>query len=299
MTDNRALFLRVSTLSERSQVSKQLIHYYLRRGYLHPPIYKKGNQAYYDETHLERLLFIKSCKNDGIPLPFTVDLWERRPKEVKPDREHPQHQKQKKNSPTREQIIALASQHFLKKGYQNTSISEIMEAVGTTKPSFYYYFENKQDLYLTCLSSTFEDFSIFTMDKIRQEKDPLERIRMRWGAANTYTTTFLTAINLLKEALRHDDEEERKKAEMILRETWVNPIIKDLERGIQSGVFRQIDCETVAFALISITETLAYRGIIKQKHLGEAILNSVTDLVLHGLLNRDNDLKQAEKEMIK
>ncbi len=284
MINNQVLFLRVSELSKRSEISKQLIHYYLRKGYLHPPIYKKGNQAYYDETHLERLLFIKSCKKEGIPLPFTIDLWERKFKGEKPEKDHTQLQKQKNESPTRELIIAVASKWFLKKGYHNTSIKEIMDAVGITKPSFYYYFENKQDLYLTCLICSFEELSIFTMDKIRQEKDPLTRIKMRWSAAHTYNTTFLTAMNLLKESLRNDEEEERSRAESILRNSWVNPIVKDLERGIRSGIFRSVDCEIVALALVSITETLAYRGIVHQKHGGEAILNTITDIILNGLL---------------
>ena len=73
----QTLYLRIGELAARSGVSKQLIHYYLRRGYLHPAIYKRYNQAFYDETHLERLEFIGRCKEEGIPLPFTIDLWER------------------------------------------------------------------------------------------------------------------------------------------------------------------------------------------------------------------------------
>jgi AcrR family transcriptional regulator len=47
----------------------------------------------------------------------------------------------------REEIIAAASQVFLKKGYRATSFRDIAEAIGKDRASLYYYFESKQDLF--------------------------------------------------------------------------------------------------------------------------------------------------------
>ena len=69
--------MRIGWLSKSSGISKQLIHYYLRMGYLHPPIYKKGNQAFYGQTHLERLIFLKRCNSEAIPLSYASSMWER------------------------------------------------------------------------------------------------------------------------------------------------------------------------------------------------------------------------------
>lgn len=283
MKHSHNLYLRIGSLAARAGISKQLIHYYLRRGYLHPAIYKRGNQAFYDETHLERLKFIIRCKKEGIPLPFTVDLWERTGEKTD-GRAPAARKKQVKDSPTREQIIETASRIFLAKGYNNTSIAGIMDAVGITKPSFYYYFENKRDLYLTCLDSTFETFGTLTLGKIRREKDPWKRIEMRCRAAHIYAGTFITAINLLKKSLNQEEETERRRAEAILRRSWVEPLAKDLERGKRSGLFREVDSELISLALISITETLVYRGIVSHQHGGEAILKAILDLMMRGLL---------------
>jgi hypothetical protein len=81
-------------------------------------------------------------------------------------------------------------------------------------------------------------------------------------------------MNLLKESLQHEDEEERRRAEAILRRSWITPLVKDLERGQKSGLFRSVDSEIVSFALISITETFVYRNIVKQKHGGRSDLKS-------------------------
>ena len=278
------LYLRIGSLAARTGISKQLIHYYLRRGYLHPAIYKRGNQAFYDETHLERLKFILRCKEEGIPLPFTVELWEHSDERAD-RRSFAPRSKKIKSSPTRERIIDTASRIFLTRGYRNTSIAAIMDALGITKPSFYYYFDNKRDLYLTCLDSTFESFGTLTLEEIRLEKDPWKRIEMRCRAAHIYAGTFVTAINLLKESLNQEEETERRRAEEILRRSWVDPLIKDLERGKRAGLFREVDSELVSLALISITETLVYRGIVSHRHGSEAILKAILDLMMRGLLN--------------
>lgn len=48
---------------------------------------------------------------------------------------------------TRETIFFAAASLFARKGYAATSVREIVQAAGVTKPAMYYYFKNKEDLY--------------------------------------------------------------------------------------------------------------------------------------------------------
>jgi AcrR family transcriptional regulator len=275
--------MRIGELSKRSGISKQLIHYYLRMEYLHPPVYKKGNQAFYDLLHLERLLFLQKCNEEAIPLSYASAMWKRKFKN-KPNQKPKRQTGEYPESKTREQIIHDASQIFLQKGYSNTTIAEIMESVGITKPSFYYYFKNKKDLYLTCLDSIFDAFSKRSLDNIRKEKTPIKRLEQRWKAGHSHSNRVLTSINLLKESLRQEDEEQRGRAEAILRRAWVDPLTRDLERGIRSGSIRPVHSEIASFALISLLDTFSYREILDKKYGPEIVLESVYDLILHGLL---------------
>lgn len=278
--------MRIGELARRSGISKQLIHYYLRMKYLHPPVYKSGNQAFYDQQHLDRLLFLKKCNAEAIPLAYASAMWDRKSKS-------PSTQKTKRKagdfseSQTKTMIIEDASQIFLRKGYNNTTIAEIMESVGITKPSFYYYFKNKKDLYLTCLNSIFDAFSKRALDSIRREKTPLGRLEKRWKAGHDYSARVLTSINLLKDSLRQEEQEERTRAEEILRRAWVDPLIRDIERGIKSGAIRPVNSEIASFAMISMLDTFSYREILDQKYGSEQVLEAVYDIVLHGLLQTD------------
>ena len=47
----------------------------------------------------------------------------------------------------RQQILNAALKRFAEKGYAGTSVQEIVDAARVTKPTLYYYFRNKADLY--------------------------------------------------------------------------------------------------------------------------------------------------------
>jgi len=49
----------------------------------------------------------------------------------------------------REQILDVAVNLFFKHGYAGTTIADIADKLGVTKPFVYYYFENKEDLFET------------------------------------------------------------------------------------------------------------------------------------------------------
>jgi len=53
---------------------------------------------------------------------------------------------------TKEEIIKRASKVFIKKGYHNSSISDLAEACEIHNAHFYYYFTNKEDLMSAVLS---------------------------------------------------------------------------------------------------------------------------------------------------
>jgi AcrR family transcriptional regulator len=54
--------------------------------------------------------------------------------------------------PVREQqILAVAGRMFATRGYQATSMEEIADGVGVSKPMLYRYFGSKDGLYLACL----------------------------------------------------------------------------------------------------------------------------------------------------
>jgi AcrR family transcriptional regulator len=56
----------------------------------------------------------------------------------------------------REAVIRAAARAFNARGYHNTSIDEIAAALNVTKPTIYYYVENKEQLLLECIVTGLE-----------------------------------------------------------------------------------------------------------------------------------------------
>ena len=52
------------------------------------------------------------------------------------------------------ELMRSALQLFTQKGYASSSVREIVARAGVTKPVLYYYFRNKEDIYL-CLIQRF------------------------------------------------------------------------------------------------------------------------------------------------
>lgn len=58
---------------------------------------------------------------------------------------------------TRSRIAKASWELFRRKGYQETTITDIIEAAGTSRGTFYHYFNGKDEL-LSTLSYMFDDF---------------------------------------------------------------------------------------------------------------------------------------------
>ena len=83
----------------------------------------------------------------------------------------------------RERILKAAEALFDRYGYANTTIEQIVQALGVTKPFVYYYFRNKQEIFETlCWAPTEACFTVldFAADDARaaHEKavDGLQRL---------------------------------------------------------------------------------------------------------------------------
>jgi AcrR family transcriptional regulator len=277
--------IRISELSRRTGISSKLIHYYLKKGYLHPPTIKKGNQAYYDDSHLDKLLFLLQCKKNGTPLLCSAELWDGDSSSKKSLHKHKHNASGE--SKTRSQIIDAATHIFMHKSYHRASISEIVKAVGITKSAFYYYFKNKKDLYYSCMGKLIDAFSQKANEEINQEKNPAQRLIMRAFTFTRNTREKIIVMQMLKESLLNEDDHLKNKAIDILQHYWIDPLKQDLDSCIDKDILRPVNSEIACFAILSLLETFSYRSLMKKPYSNEDIIKCLYDITAHGLLNKD------------
>ncbi len=86
-------------------------------------------------------------------------------------------------------LLASALRLFSEKGYEGTSIREIIEGAGVTRPVLYYYFQNKEDLFCRLVETKFNELTM----EIRKASESVQGCKARLKAI--IRTTFMLAEN--------------------------------------------------------------------------------------------------------
>ncbi len=78
---------------------------------------------------------------------------------------------------TREQILDAASRLVHVRGFNNTSVDEILRECGVGKGNFYYYFKSKDELGFAILDRNIERLGTELLEKsFNRDKDPWQQI---------------------------------------------------------------------------------------------------------------------------
>lgn len=88
---------------------------------------------------------------------------------------------------TRERILDAALDIFSNKGYHDTRLDEIVQESRTSKGSIYFYFPNKEKLFLALVDQFADLLERRVTDAIRQEAEGMGRVR---SALESVLNTF-------------------------------------------------------------------------------------------------------------
>jgi AcrR family transcriptional regulator len=94
----------------------------------------------------------------------------------------------------RERLLSAALDIFNERGYASTSVREIVEAAGVSKPALYYYFGSKEGIYTELMTKPFE-----VLEKILVETAH-EKLSSRERVLKLYEGIFLLFMKNLKAA---------------------------------------------------------------------------------------------------
>ena len=81
-------------------------------------------------------------------------------------------------------ILRAATRLFANRGYTGTTVREIVEMAGVTKPTLYYYFKNKEDVYINLMDLAMKALSSIIAQSLATPGS------MRTRLINLYTTLY-------------------------------------------------------------------------------------------------------------
>src|SRR5687768_4334370 len=105
----------------------------------------------------------------------------------------------------RERLLGVAIREFAERGFAGASLNEILAEVGISKGAYYYYFEDKEDLFATAVGAAIDDALA------RFPLPPLERLTAKeyWPALQraigAWVNLFESSRDLLRVGLQLDE----------------------------------------------------------------------------------------------
>src|SRR5581483_9781674 len=82
----------------------------------------------------------------------------------------------------RQQLFSVALELFARRGYRATTMDDIAESAGVTKPLVYQHFSSKRALYLELVNSIAQELVIAVREAVAQAKGPRQEVEMGFAA---------------------------------------------------------------------------------------------------------------------
>ncbi|RZS95372.1 TetR/AcrR family transcriptional regulator [Cecembia calidifontis] len=162
----------------------------------------------------------------------------------------------KKAEATRSMILHKAFELIYVKGYQTTSIDDIIATTQVTKGAFYYHFKTKDEMGLAIINEVLKPtLASSFIEPLQGEQDPLnaiynlmdsllmknEFLKVEYGCPASNFTQEMTPWN-----------SEFNKALNELTREWTEAITATIERGKKSGVIRKdVNAKQVTIFVLS------------------------------------------------
>ncbi|MDN4493520.1 TetR/AcrR family transcriptional regulator [Ureibacillus aquaedulcis] len=189
----------------------------------------------------------------------------------------------------RGRIIKESIDLFDKKGFSKTSIQDIVDAIGVTKGTFYYYFKSKQellrDIHLNYILELLKEQEIILNDEFISCKEKMNRliyliirnIKIHGKSARVFTRE-----------VRHLDNEQVKSVNAYRKEFRLN-LQKLIEEGIAKGEFREnLRSDIVIFGILGMVNR-SYNWYNPDGEVSEEeLVNIYMDLILNGIKKETN-----------
>lgn len=173
---------------------------------------------------------------------------------------------------------------FEKKGFSETSIQDIVEALGVTKGTFYYYFTSKEqllmDIHLSYINDLLERQKRIQQTQLSNREKLTQLIALLITDIANHGPSGKVFFREMRHLCKENSVEVKKKREEF-REN-LEQIISD---GIAQGEFRkELEPEMIAFAILGVTNW-SYQWFNPSGTISaERLAGVYSDLILNGIV---------------
>jgi AcrR family transcriptional regulator len=188
----------------------------------------------------------------------------------------------------REAILETSAKLFSQQGYKEVSIRDIAQACGMTNAGLYYYFKNKEDLFLAMLQRDHEKV-IHSLEEAANGPGDLRADLTQLAAAYAKITceqrhTFQTLWRDLKQM----EDTRARKLFGEMRADLLRPLEARLATAQADGELRAGDAQLYARLLHGLIMALAHHGPpSRTSRVAGSDIETVIEVFLNGVRRQD------------
>ena len=209
----------------------------------------------------------------------------------------------------RSELIDTARELFLTKGYEHTSVSDIVKTIGVAQGTFYYYFDSKEDVLEAITVNMVEELGVSVLAIAEDHSlSPIEKWKRAIVASSDYKIgRRKEMLELMRASKSLNNYQLRERYRQLSREKISQLFVGILNEGIEAGTFHtDYPEESAKIAIVigkSISDDLKDILIYPEKYpdpVGAARqkFNAVQAAVERVLAAPEGSLKFVSEEML-
>lgn len=183
-------------------------------------------------------------------------------------------------------LLEAALALFSEKGYEATSIREIIESAGVTRPVLYYYFVNKEDLYTRLVQTTFTEIGADFESALAAAKSGRDRLKALVIQAFEHAEHSPQAIRLILQVFFSPPGQGPRLDKDALWAMRFTPIVTAVRESVEQGEMLAGDPETLALSLCGVMDMhIMCKANRPATKLSRELAEALVDLFLSGATN--------------
>lgn len=184
----------------------------------------------------------------------------------------------------RDRIVSEATRLFAQKGYGSTSVRELAEAVGVTKPTLYYHFGNKESLFLKVVHHHIDRVEDIVRETLSAERPAREQLLLFARAYIADAASNEDALKLLMTVQHPVDRGQPAVDIMSLHLRKVAVLESVFAQGIGSGEIRaDLDPAAGVLAFIGMLNLACMAAVYGGCAQPEAQADVILDIFYRGV----------------
>jgi len=194
------------------------------------------------------------------------------------------------NDSVRVRILDEAKKLFRQKGYMAVSINDITEAVGVTKPTLYYYFGDKENLYADVLVHMMESGYRQFKAHVANVPDCSEKLRLL--AAGYFEFSPTSILTLMRDTQEHLGESAQQKVMTANRQFMLAPFVEIFEGLVEQYPHLAGRAEMLAKLFVSLMDvfTIEHKCETNPSSAYQGLAAELVGMFLHGVLAPKSEL---------